>query len=347
MYAAIVTGAAGFIGSHLVDFLLEREEVARVVGIDNFCPYVNLTDEETLSIKMGNLAKAQASPSFDLLAKDILDVDLGLLANQIKATTKNDEIKILVFHLAASAGVRPSIKDAKGYATNNVQVTTHLLEGAVRANVHSFVLASSSSVYGDRPVVKSKNPSLKPSGLKAFHESDHTDLPISPYAATKKATELMGYTFHVNHDLPVGCMRLFSVYGPRQRPDLAIHKFMRRILAKTPIDIYGDGSMERDYTFVSDVVQGLWQAALTIPSFGYKVWNLGNSTPVKLLPLVKAIEGVVGLSSSHPLKFLPVPEGDVARTCADVSEAAYDFGYCPSVSLQEGLAEEWKWLVSL
>jgi len=348
VYGAIVTGAAGFIGSHLVDFLLARDDVARVIAIDNFCPYVGLSQDETLQVKLSNLKHARSSPKFQLLPRDILDVDLALVASQMKAFLGliGGELHILVFHLAASAGVRASIKDAKGYATNNVQATTHLLEGAADAQVCAFVLASSSSVYGNRPVVHDTKPGAKDAILKAFHEGDHTDLPISPYAATKKATELMAYTFHVNHGLPVACMRLFSVYGPRQRPDLAIHKFMRCILDGLPIDIYGDGTMERDYTYVADVVKGLWEAALAIPAHGYKVWNLGNSSPIQLLPLVHTIEEVVGLAKgSHPLNFLPIPEGDVARTCADVSEASYDFGYAPSCALKEGLGEEWTWLV--
>lgn len=341
--AAIVTGSAGFIGSHLCDFLLKLDEVCMVVGIDNFCPYVGLSHPESTKIKMANQTEAMANPKFQLIAKDILDVDLGLLANQIRAQTTGD-VDVIIYHLAASAGVRPSIKDAKTYATNNVQVTTHLLEGAAKGNVTSVVLASSSSVYGDRPVVACEKTGVKASGLRAFHESDHTDLPISPYAATKKATELMAYTFHVNHSLPVACMRLFSVYGPRQRPDLAIHKFMTRVKEGRAIDIYGDGSMERDFTFVLDVVKGLWEAGQVIPRMGYKVWNLGNSSPIKLLDLVKAITKVTSISEPPSLNFLPVPHGDVARTCADVSEAACDLGYIPSYSLDAGLAEEWAWI---
>jgi UDP-glucuronate 4-epimerase len=337
-FVAIVTGAAGFIGSHLVDFLLKRDDVLHVVGIDNFCCYSGMDLEDTLDLKLRNLQSAMTYSSFELLKRDILRIDITLLCNNL---TRTKQAPCIIFHLAASAGVRPSIKDPKGYATNNVEATTHLLEGAVRADVYAFVMASSSSVYGNHPPEPSSVENGKP---KAFRETDHTDLPISPYAATKKATELMAYSFFANHKLPVACMRLFSVYGPRQRPDLAIHKFMRHIINGDPIDIYGDGSMERDYTYVGDVVESLWAAGQRIRDFGYKIWNIGNSAPIKLLPLVNTIEKVVGLTRPHPLNFLPVPHGDVARTCADVSEASADLGYTPSYALDDGLKAEWDWM---
>lgn len=341
-FAVIVTGSAGFIGSHMCEYLLQLDNVVRVVGIDNFCPYINMNHMETIAVKMTNQKSFIANKKFELISKDILDIDFAVLCNQLRSKTRAD-VSIIVIHLAASAGVRASIYNPKEYVANNVKASTNLLEGSVKGGVSSIIIASSSSVYGNRPVSSLKSNSTS---TVSFNENDCTDFPISPYAATKKSTELLGYTFHINHGVNIGCVRLFSVYGPRQRPDLVIHKFMSNIINGQPIDIYGDGSMERDFTYVIDVVEGIWNAAKTIHRFGYRIWNIGNSSPIRISDLVQTIINTVCADEVPSVRHLPIPEGDVERTCADITLASHDFGYSPAYSLEQGIMEEWKWIRS-
>lgn len=346
-FAIIVTGSAGFIGSHMCEYLLRLNNVVYVVGIDNFCTYTGMNHVDTLALKMSNQKSFISNKKFELISKDIIDVDFALLCNQIRSKTSID-VSIIVIHLAASAGVRASIMNPKDYASNNVKATASLLEGSVKGCVSSVILASSSSVYGNRPDLSlNVHSSSSSSSVVSFSEKDCTDFPISPYAATKKSTELLGYTFHINHGINIGCVRLFSVYGPRQRPDLVMHKFMSNILNGKPIDIYGDGSMERDFTYVTDVVEGIWNAAKTIYKFGYKIWNIGNSSPIRISDLVDKIVNVVCVDELPSVRYLPVPEGDVERTCANITLASYDLGYCPKYSIEKGILEEWKWICSI
>ncbi len=315
----LITGVAGFIGSHLARRLLEAGE--RVVGVDNFDPMYGLYDP---AIKRANLrsvedaaaGSAGGSGAFRFLEADIRDerAMVGVYDEFEPGAT---------VHLAARAGVRPSVKDPAGYVSVNVEGTARLLEAAtVKGRKGPFVLASSSSVYGN-------------SGAGAFREDEVLDRPISPYAATKRSCELIAYTFHHLYGLPIACCRLFTVYGPRQRPDLAIAKFMRLIRAGEPIPVFGDGSMARDYTFVDDIVTGLIAARDRIGEHGYRIWNIGSDRPVKLDDMVRAVGEAVGVEAKIDRQ--AVPPGDVERTCADLTRARAELGYEPTTAFLDGL----------
>ena len=311
MAGILVTGAAGFIGSHVSQHLLDRGE--EVVGIDNFDPFYS---EAT---KRRNLEPLLKSPWFRFAGVDLRDETLvSGLVEEIKPSA--------VIHLAAKAGVRPSIEDPAGYIGANVLGLQNLLSALSRRPVEHFVFASSSSVYGNR----SDPP---------FKETDRTDEPASPYAATKKAGEALSFTFHSLTGVPVTCLRFFTVYGPRQRPDLAIHKFVGLIDAGKPIPFFGDGSTRRDYTYVDDTVEGIL-GALAVPR-GFEVYNLGRSDPVTLDEMVRAIESALGKTAVLDRK--PDQPGDVAVTCADVSKASAAFGYAPGVEFAEGVRRFVAW----
>jgi UDP-glucuronate 4-epimerase len=308
----IVTGGAGFIGSHLVDRLLA--DGAEVIVVDNFDAFYARV------IKEANLAAALRHPRCRLVELDIRDAaGVKSLVSQFRPDA--------IVHLAARAGVRPSIEDPAFYAEVNVLGTVHWLEAASRLEPRPrFVYASSSSVYGDRPDAP-------------FRETDSVDLPISPYAATKKACELLAFTFHHLHGLPVTGLRFFTAYGPRNRPDLAISKFTRLIDRGEPVPMFGDGTTRRDYTFVGDVVDGIIRAINRCE--GHRLYNLGNSNPIVLADLVEAIGCALG---KEPLiQRLPEQPGDVRQTYADISRAANELGYAPKTSIAEGLASYVAW----
>jgi UDP-glucuronate 4-epimerase len=239
-----------------------------------------------------------------------------------------DEHYDAIIHVAAKAGVLPSIKDPIGYEDTNVKGTLHLLEFARKRQIKQFVFCSSSSVYGVNP----KTP---------WHESDPVLLPISPYASTKVAGELCGYTYAHLYNIRFIALRLFTVYGPRQRPDLAIHKFAKKILQNEPITMYGDGSTLRDYTNVADIVRGI-TAALHYSGSMYEIINLGNNNPVNLSELIAGIEK--SLNKKAIIEKLPEQPGDVPVTFADIQKAGRLLGYHPQVSLQDGLDEFCRWL---
>lgn len=308
----LVTGAAGFIGSHAAERLIE--EGYTVVGVDNFCDFYDRRWKET------NLRSISSA-----LRVEELDIVDGPLIGRLVQSTRPSAI----VHLAAMAGVRPSIEQPAYYARVNVEGTTHLLESARRWGVERFLFASSSSVYGNLRHVP-------------FHEDDDVGQPISPYAATKRAGELICYTFHHLYGLPTACLRFFTVYGPRQRPDLAIHKFTRLITAGRPIPFFGDGSTSRDYTYVDDTVAGILGALHRVPEAGYRIYNLGGSHPVTLRELVEALERALGKPAV--LDRRPSQRGDVERTFADITRAREELGYEPRISLDEGLARFARWL---
>jgi UDP-glucuronate 4-epimerase len=310
----LVTGAAGFIGSTLVDRLLA--EGCQVVGLDSFDPFY--PEEE----KRRNLAGALASPAFQLVRGDIRD---AAAVERLFAEGRFGR----VVHLAALAGVRPSLERPAEYADVNVGGTAVLLEAAVRHGKPGFVFASSSSVYGER----SDGP---------FRESDPVERPVSPYAATKRAGELVAHTFHHAHGLPVTCARLFTAYGPRQRPDLAIRKFAERMLAGTPIPVFGDGSSLRDFTFVDDVVEGLLRALST--DLGFAILNFGAGRKASVLEVIKLLERALDLSAE--VEWLPPQVGDVPRTWADISAAREALGYAPRTPLEQGILRFVEWLRS-
>jgi len=308
----LLTGAAGFIGSHLADTLLGRGDL--VFGLDNFDDYYEPR------IKRDNLGQALNHKNFRLIEGDIRDRPC------VDSILSEDEIEIVV-HLAALAGVRHSLEKPLEFVDVNVNGTAVLLEAVRNYGVKHFVLGSSSSVYGNNK----KAP---------FSETDNVDYPISPYAATKKSAELLCYVYHQLYGLQVNCLRYFTVYGPRQRPDLAIHKFARLILAGEPIPVFGDGSMARDYTYIDDIIQGT--TAAMDKCLGYEIYNLGESRPYRLDKLIEKLE--TALDQKADIKRLPVPAGDVKQTYADITKARGELGYDPQVDLPEGLARFAGWL---
>ena len=305
MGSTLVTGGAGFIGSHLAERLLG--DGRRVVVLDNFDPFYDP------AVKRRNLAAAGRSPEFRLVEGDIRDRDL---LDRLLGSEPFDA----VVHLAARAGVRPSILDPETYTSVNLAGTTCLLEACRRHGVGSFLFGSSSSVYGNNLKVP-------------FAETDPVDHPVSPYAATKKAGELLCYTFHHLTGTPVACLRFFTVYGPRQRPEMAIYKFARILAAGGEIEQFGDGSTSRDYTFVSDIVEGIVGAMDR--SRAYHVWNLGGSRTTTLSDLVEKIAR--GLAVAPRVKVVPPQPGDVERTWADVSRARAELLWEPRVDLDRGI----------
>jgi len=310
--AVLVTGAAGFIGSTLVDRLLA--EGRRVVGFDSFDPFYPEGQ------KRRNLEMAEASGSFRLTEGDIRDP--GALEDALA-----EEAVEAIVHLAALAGVRPSLERPADYSDVNVLGSTRVFDAAVRAGVPHVVFASSSSVYGER----SEGP---------FRESDPVERPISPYAATKRSGELVAHTFHHIHGLTVTCARIFTAFGPRQRPDLAIRKFADRMLAGETIPVFGDGSAVRDFTFVEDLVGGLI-AALDRP-LGFALLNFGAGRTISVNEVIAQLESALGVSAR--VEHLPRQPGDVTRTWADVSLAAEQLGYAPKTPFEEGIARFIAWL---
>ncbi|MFZ5863487.1 MAG: NAD-dependent epimerase/dehydratase family protein [Nitrospirota bacterium] len=311
MPTVLVTGNAGFIGSHLTERLLALGHA--VVGFDNFDPFYDP------AIKRRNLATASSHPRFTLIEGDLRrreDVDALFVGRRIDR----------IFHGAARAGVRPSLKDPLLYEDVNVRGTLHLLEAATRHRVGNFVFASSSSVYGEQKKVP-------------FSETDPVDHPISPYAATKKACELMCFTYHHLYGLPMTCLRFFTVYGPRQRPEMAIHAFTRAIARGEPLKLFGDGSARRDFTYIDDIIAGVI-AALDRPH-PYEVINLGESQTVAVRDVIARLERLLGTPAT--VQALPPEPGDVPVTYADVSKAKTLLDYAPSTSIDDGLTRFVAW----
>jgi len=318
----VVTGAAGFIGSHVSEALLRAGR--DVIGIDNFDPFY------AKGIKQRNLEDIErtaedSNGSFELLEFDLCDTRALQLAFEARGPEG-------VIHLAAKAGVRPSIADPVGYANANLVGTASVLEACEKAGCDRAVIASSSSVYGNN----TKTP---------FGEDDPVELPISPYASTKRGCELLSATHQHLTGRPVACLRFFTVFGPRQRPDLAISLFMRRVAAGEPIPVFGDGSMERDFTFIDDIVAGVLASYEKVPGHGFRVWNLGHDHPVRLDEMIATVGRVLGKEPVIDRK--PVPPGDVVRTWADLTRARVELGYDPKTSFEDGVAAQWAWTESL
>jgi len=314
----LLTGGAGFIGSHLAEALLRRG--SQLVVVDNLDSFYPSTWKEA------NLEEIRRAGTYEFQAVDICEMEqLG----QVVARTRPE----VIIHLAARAGVRPSIEQPCLYERVNVAGTLNLLELCRQFGVNKFIFGSSSSVYG----ATSRAP---------FSEDQAELRPISPYAATKLAGEMFGYTYAHLFGLPVICLRFFTVYGPRQRPDLAIRKFTALIEAGKPVPIFGDGSTARDYTYVEDIVAGVL-AALDYelqPSSGgvpFDIFNLGNSHPIKLMELVELLESITGRQAIRDWR--PPEPGDVPLTWADISKARRLLGYQPSTSLEEGLTSFVNW----
>jgi len=307
----LVTGGAGFIGSHLVERLLRSRK--KVICLDNFCPFYDP------AVKRGNVRPFLSDSGFTLIEGDIRD------APTLSNVFRSNEIDTVV-HLAAMAGVRPSVEDPQLYNQVNVLGTTNLLQECRQICLKKFVFGSSSSVYG----LNDKLP---------FSEDVAPLSVASPYGATKLAGEVLCHTYHHLYGLPVVCLRFFTVYGPRQRPDMAVHKFVRLIHASEEVPIFGDGTSRRDYTYIDDIVDGILSAIDCQCQF--EIVNLGRSQTITVLDLVRLIES--GLGKRARIRFVPPQMGDVPVTFASIEKAARLLGYRPAVSIEEGIDRTVRW----
>jgi len=313
----LITGAAGFIGSRVAQAMALQGMA--VAGVDNYDPFYDRAR------KADNWAHAAAAGALHLHEADVADA--GAMAAVFE-----HERPTGVIHLAARAGVRPSLADPRGYALTNVVGTQTVLDACRRWEVGRVVIASSSSVYGNNR----KTP---------FAEDDDVSRPISPYAATKRACELIAHAHHWATGMPTAMLRFFTVYGPGQRPDLAISLFMAAIARGEPVRVFGDGGMSRDFTYIDDVVAGVLAAYERVGRHGYRVWNLGSDAPVTVLDLVERIGRIVG--ERPEIRHAPQPPGDVDRTWADLARSGAELGYAPATPLDVGLARQWAWQRSL
>jgi UDP-glucuronate 4-epimerase len=307
MKRIVITGGAGFIGSHLVDRLLSGGDW-QITVIDDF------NDFYDPSIKRANIEPHLSHPNFKLFEADIRDF---YTLEEVFSEGKFD----CVVHLAARAGVRPSLTESRLYVETNINGTTNLLELARQHEVKQFVFGSSSSVYGENKKVP-------------FSEDDPIFNPISPYAATKAAGELLCHTYAHLYGMRIVCLRFFTVYGARQRPDLAIHKFAKLIDAGKPIPVFGDGTTRRDYTYVDDIISGV-RAAIDYDASNYEVVNLGESRTVELRELISLLEGALGKQAQIDRQ--PRQPGDVPQTFADISKARRLLNYDPQTQIEDGI----------
>ena len=308
----LVTGAAGFIGSNLADNLLKDGH--DVVVVDNFNDYYDV------KIKEANVAANLSNPHYKLYR---IDIENGAELDKVFAAHKFDA----VVHLAARAGVRPSLERPLDYVNSNILGTVNILESMRKYGCKKLVIASSSSVYGNCKAEK-------------FSEDLKVTEPISPYAATKSACEQLCYTWHHLYGINIAALRFFTVYGPRQRPDLAISKFARLIDENKPIQMYGDGTTRRDYTFIDDIVAGI-RAAISYNKTGYEIFNLGGGEPITLKKMIETIENEMGKKAV--IEQMPMQPGDVEKTICDYSKAQRLLGYCPQTSFADGVRKFVAW----
>lgn len=315
MKTYFITGGAGFIGSNLVGKLLKLN--LKVVVIDNFCDFYDP------KIKEDNIKEYLLNSNFKLYKGDIRDYDL------LYTIFSENKIDVII-HLAAMAGVRPSIENPILYQEVNGIGTQNVLEIAKKNNIRNLVMASSSSVYGNCEKVP-------------FKEDMIVDYAISPYAATKKSNEVMAHVYHKLYQMNIIMLRFFTVFGPRQRPDLAINKFVRLMLEDEEIPMYGDGTTSRDYTYVDDVVDGIIRSISYIENHNdvYEIMNIGNSNPISLNEMIETIGRV--LKVTPKIKEMPMQLGDVNRTYADISKAKKLIGYDPKTNFEEGIIRFVEW----
>ncbi|MFH1898217.1 MAG: GDP-mannose 4,6-dehydratase [Candidatus Desantisbacteria bacterium] len=307
----LVTGGAGFIGSHLCQSLLDQQQ--EVIVVDDF------NDFYSPQIKRENIKGLIDNKRFKLYEVDIRD------SLRLQEMFNQEKIEGIV-HLAARAGVRPSLTDPVLYEEVNIKGTLNLLEMCRLYGIEKFIFGSSSSVYG----VNSKLP---------FSEEDAIATPISPYATTKRAGELLCYTYSYLYHLSIICLRFFTVYGPRQRPEMAIHKFTRQIYKNEEITLFGNGDSKRDYTYIADIIDGINKALQLQSSF--EIFNLGDSRTIELKCLIELIE--TGLCKKAKIRYLPDQPGDVPITYADISKAQNLLGYQPQIKIEEGIDRFIKW----
>ncbi|MBW2990325.1 GDP-mannose 4,6-dehydratase [Candidatus Woesearchaeota archaeon] len=307
----LLTGCAGFIGSHVSEALLERGD--SVIGVDNINDYYDV------KIKKGNLEILKNHDNFTFYKEDIRNYE------DLKKIFEKEKPEKVV-HIAARAGVRPSIEQPLLYEEVNVKGTTNLLDLAKEHKVKSFVFASSSSVYGNQEKIP-------------FSETDKVDNPISPYAATKKSAELLCRKYHDLYNMKITCLRFFTVYGPRGRPDMAPYKFTKLIMEGKPVPRYGNGTTKRDYTYITDIVKGVVSAI--DKELEFEIINLGNNKPVVLNDFIKVIEQATGKKAI--IEEQPMQPGDVNITYADIAKAEHLLGYKPETSIEEGMKKFVEW----
>lgn len=315
-----ITGSAGFIGSYLAEALLRQG--AEVIGLDN------LNDYYEVSLKEARLAMLRKYEKFTFIKGDLADKE------KLLEVFEKEKPQIIV-NLAAQAGVRYSIDNPDAYIQSNIVGFFNILEGCRYFPVEHLVYASSSSVYGGNEKVP-------------FSVEDQVDHPESLYAATKKSNELMAYAYSRLYQIPLTGLRFFTVYGPMGRPDMAYYKFAKKIMADEPIQIYNNGDMLRDYTYIDDIIAGILAILCNPPAMdekgaAYKIYNIGNHHPVKLMDFINALEKCLGKEAKK--EFLPMQKGDVYQTYADVSGLREDFGFCPNTSVEEGLARFTRWFL--
>lgn len=310
----LITGGAGFIGSHLAERLLRQGNT--VLCVDNLDDYLYSS-----ALKRENIELLSAYPAFRFIEEDIRNKEaLRQLMLEYGCEA--------VYHLAAYAGVRASVEVPEKFMEVNINGTLAVLEAMREAKVNKLVFASSSSVYGNTT-------------HSLFKETDAADRPISPYAASKRAAELLAYSYHSLYGFQITCLRLFTVYGPRQRPEMAIRKFIDRLLDEEPIELYGNGLTYRNYTFVGDAVQGFIKA-LEHSAEGFRVYNIGGAKSISLEEVITTLEHITGKKSV--IIYRPEQAGDVRHTAADISRAKKELGYAPEVTLEEGIRRYMKWL---
>ena len=307
----LVTGGAGFIGSHLCEHLLKMNH--QVVCVDNFNSFYDPV------IKERNISSVKNNKEFSLFKADIRN------RNELSDIFKKSRPELII-HLAAMPGVRPSIENPFLFFDVNVTGTLVVLETMRSLGINKMIFASSSSVYGNN----SKVP---------FSESDPVENQISPYASSKRACELLCYTYHSLYKFDIFCLRFFTVYGPRQRPDLAIHKFTSRILENKPIQVFGDGNTSRDYTYISDIIEGIYKSVIRLK--GFNIYNLGESRTISLSNMIGILENALGKEAIK--EFLPPQPGDVERTFADISKARNELDYDPVFDFKKGIEEFVRW----
>jgi UDP-glucuronate 4-epimerase len=320
----LVTGGAGFIGSHLCEHLLHKGH--KVINIDSYDEFYNVETKRKHVEDTLQLLRQLGLPEENYVPYSVDIRDQHMLEKIFQAHDIHN-----VVHLAGCAGVRPSIDDPVKYYDVNVTGTLKLLEVMKLHKVTKMIFASSSSVYGNNTKVP-------------FSEQDAVDFPISPYAASKKSGELLGYTYHHLHDINIACLRFFTVYGPRQRPDLAIHKFAKLIMAGQAIPFFGEGDSSRDYTYIDDIIDGIYKAMLWVQpdEKRYGVFNIGGSSPISLNNMVAALEKAIGKKAN--LQKLPIQPGDVDITYADISKSEQVLGYNPKTPFAEGIEKFIEWL---
>lgn len=335
----LVTGGSGFIGSHLIERLLRNGH--SVINIDNFDNFYSY------QIKIKNtLESIGKNPDFEFSGKETDIQHLTSLSHSDQYSLYYQDIRNkkalenifkdhpidMVIHLAALAGVRPSIEKPLEYEEVNIRGTMNLWELCKEFNIKKFICASSSSVYGNNEKIP-------------FAETDNVDNPISPYAATKKCGEILGHVYHELYHIDIIQLRFFTVYGPRQRPDLAIHKFTKLISEGQEIPFYGDGSTARDYTYIDDIIDGILKSALYLETHSkvYEILNLGENQVITLSEMVTIIEQALGITATK--KILPMQPGDVTKTNADITKAKALIGYKPDTDFQNGIKKFVEWFL--